>query len=145
MPLDSLLTAEEGMHPHPIMVHFSIAYAVAVSLLSLLYIFTGKLSFETGSYYMLVLGFLAAPVAALSGLFTWKVSYEGEMTGIIARKIILTAALLVIITACFVWRTLNPDILIAANGLSYIYLILILSLVHAVTILGYYGGKIVFD
>jgi len=81
MPLDSLLTAEEGMHPHPIMVHFSIAYAVAVSLLSLLYIFTGKLSFETGSYYMLVLGFLAAPVAALSGIFTWKVSYEGEMKG----------------------------------------------------------------
>ena len=133
------------MHPHPILVHFSIAYAVAVSLLSLLYFYTGRLSFETGSYYMLVLGFLAVPVAALSGLFTWKVSYEGEMTGIIARKIILTAALFVIITACFVWRTLSPDILIAANGLSYIYLILILSLVPAVTILGYYGGKIVFD
>ncbi len=142
---EKFLLKIEEMHPHPILVHFSIAYAVAVSLLSILYFYTGRLSFETGSYYMLILGFLAAPVAALSGLFTWKISYEGEMTGIIARKMILTAVLLVIITACFVWRTLNPDILIAANGLSYIYLILILSLVPAVTILGYYGGKIVFD
>jgi predicted heme/steroid binding protein/CheY-like chemotaxis protein/uncharacterized membrane protein len=142
---EKLFLKIEELHPHPILVHFSIAYAIAVSLLALLYIFTGNLSFETGSYYMLILGFLASPVAALSGLFTWKVSYEGEMTGIIFRKIIFTASLLVIITTCFVWRVLNPDILKAATGLSYIYLILILSLVPIVTILGYYGGKIVFD
>ncbi|VVB95016.1 Chemotaxis response regulator protein-glutamate methylesterase [uncultured archaeon] len=143
--MEKLFLKIEGLHPHPILVHFSIAYAIAVSLLSLLYFYIGRRSFETGSYYMLVFGFLAAPVAALSGLFTWRVSYEGEMTGIIVRKIIFTAMLLVIITTCFVWRTLNPDILIAATGLSYIYLMLIWSLVPVVTILGYYGGKIVFD
>lgn len=142
---EKLFLKIEEMHPHPIIVHFSIAYSIAISLLALLYIYTGSLSFETGSYFMLVLGFLAAPVATLSGLFSWKVSYEGEMTEIIIRKIIFSAVLLVIITACFVWRALNPDILIAATGLSYIYLILILSLVPVVTILGYYGGKIVFE
>lgn len=130
-------------HLHPIMVHFSIAYSIAVSLLSLLYVLTGKIPFETASYYMLVLGFLSAPFAGLSGLFSWKVTYEGKMTKIFVRKLIFTAVLIVVITACFIWRTLNPDVLLRIS-LNYIYLTLVLSLVPIVTILGYDGGKIVY-
>ena len=136
-----LLLKLEEHHLHPILVHFSIAYSIAVSLLSLLYVFTGKIPFEIASYYMLVLGFLATPFAGLSGLFSWKVTYEGKMTKVFLRKIIFTVVLIVVITACFVWRTLNPDILVTIN---YIYLTLLLSLVPIVTILGYDGGKIVY-
>ncbi len=138
-----LLLKLEEHHLHPILVHFSIAYSLAVSLLSFLYVFTGKIPFEIASYYMLVLGFLAAPIAGLSGLLSWNVTYEGKMTRIFARKIIFTAALIVVITACLVWRTLNPDVLVTTR-LNYIYLSLVLSLVPIVTILGYDGGKIVY-
>lgn len=133
----------EKMHLHPILVHFSIAYSIGVSLLSLLYVFTGRIPFETGAYYMLLLGALAAPFAGLSGIFSWKVTYEGKMTEVFVRKIIFTVVLIGIITACFVWRTLNPDVL-AASSLNYIYLMLVLSLAPVVTILGYDGGKIVY-
>ncbi len=132
----------EELHLHPIAVHFSIAYSIAVSLLALLYVFTGNVAFETASYYMLILGFLASPIAALSGIFSWKVTYEGKMTKIFVRKIIFTVVLLVIISACFIWRTLNPDIM--TKDLDYIYLALLLSLVPTVTILGYDGGKIIY-
>jgi predicted heme/steroid binding protein/CheY-like chemotaxis protein/uncharacterized membrane protein len=138
-----LLLKLEEHHLHPILVHFSIAYSIAVSLLSLLYVFTGTIHFEIASYYMLALGFCAAPFAGLSGLLSWKVTYEGKMTRTFVRKIILTVALIAVSTTCFVWRTLNPDILVTTS-LNYIYLTLVLSLVPIVTILGYDGGKIVY-
>ncbi len=141
---EKLLLKLEELHPHPILVHFPITFSIGFSLLSLLYVFTGKASFEIGSYYMLFLGFLSTPFAGLSGFFSWKVTYEGKMTKIFARKIIFTVVLTAVITACFVWRSINPDVLIQ-NGINYIYLTLVLSLVPIVTILGYDGGEIVYS
>src|SRR5574341_111678 len=134
-----LLLKLEEHHLHPILVHFSIAYSVAVSLLSLLYVFTGKIPFEIASYYMLVLGFLAAPFSGLSGILSWKVTYEGKMTRTFASKMIFTVVLIAVTTTCFVWRTLDPDVLVITN-INYTYLTLVLSLVPVVTILGYDGG-----
>ncbi len=139
-----LLLKLEELHPHPILVHFPIAYSIGVSLLSLLYVFTGKIPFEIGSYYMLALGFLSTPFAGLSGLFSWKVTYEGKMTRTFARKIIFTGVLIAVTTACFAWRTLNPGVLVTTS-LNYIYLALLASLVPIVAILGYDGGKIVYS
>jgi predicted heme/steroid binding protein/uncharacterized membrane protein len=134
----------QKLHLHPISVHFSIAYSIAIPLLSALYVLTGEISFETASYYMLLLGFLSAPAAGLSGFFSWKVTYKGRISRIFTRKLIFAVLLLVVITICFFWRTLNPNILIARTELSYIYLAMSVSLVPIVTILGYYGGKIVY-
>ena len=92
---------------------------------------------------MLFLGFLATPFAGISGFFSWKVTYEGKMTKIFARKIIFTVIFIAVITTCFVLRTLNPDVLVP-TGLNYIYLTLVLSLSPIVTILGYDGGEIVY-
>lgn len=139
-----LLLKLEELHPHPILVHFPIAFSIGFSLLSFLYVFTGKIPFEIGSYYMLLLGFLATPFAGISGFFSWKVTYEGKMTKIFARKIIFTVVLFAVITTCFIWRTLNTDVLVPTS-LNYIYLILVLSLVPIVTILGYDGGEIVYS
>ncbi len=135
----------EGLHLHPIVVHFSIAYSIVISLLTLLYAFTGETTFEAASYYMLIVGFLTGPPCALSGVFSWKVTYEGRRTKTFVRKIVYTVLLISIITAGFTWRTLNPNILMAITNLSYIYLALIWSLVPIATILGHYGGKIVYS
>jgi predicted heme/steroid binding protein/uncharacterized membrane protein len=139
------LTQEYIRHLHPIMVHFSVAYPILVPVLSILYGFTGETSFEMASYYVLVLGFLAAPIGGLSGIYSWRVTYEGRITKAFSRKIIYTFTLIAVISVCFVWRTLNPSILITITDLSYIYLGLVVSLVPISTILGYYGGKIVYS
>jgi len=149
----------EKLHLHPILVHFSIAYSIAVPLLSILYIITDHFSFELASYYLLALGFLAAPAAGLSGFFSWKVTYEGRMSKIFARKIFFTVLLNSVVAVCFVLRTLIPNVLITRTKVGYIYLGLlerlvpldyiyfglILSLVPIATVLGYYGGKIVYS
>jgi predicted heme/steroid binding protein/uncharacterized membrane protein len=134
----------QKLHLHPISVHFSIAYSIAFPLLAIIYILTGEVSFETASYYMLLLGFLSAPVAALSGFFSWKVTYKGRRMRIFTRKLTFATVLLVVISACLVWRTLNPHILISWTELSLVYLSMTVSLVPIVTILGYFGGEIVY-
>ncbi|KCZ73016.1 putative heme/steroid binding protein [Candidatus Methanoperedens nitroreducens] len=135
----------EGLHLHPILVHFSIAYSVAIPLLAFLYIFTEEITFEIASYYILVLGLLTAPLATLSGLFSWKVTYAEKMTKVFARKIIFAIALIVVTTVSFMLRTLYTDILTEVDLNYYTYLALLVSLAPIVTVLGYDGGKIVYS
>lgn len=140
-----LIQKIESFHPHAMLTHFPIAFFLAGSLLSLLFLLTGKLSLETVSYGMLAFGFLSSPFAFLSGLFTWKVTYRGSRSKIFIRKIALSIVLMFLGTVCFLWRAQNPDILIAKTASSYIYMILIICLVPTVSILGHYGGKIVYS
>ena len=130
--------------PHPMIVHFPIAYSLMVPLFSALYLLTGELSFEAASYYLLIIGFLTAPVCSLSGFLSWKVAYKGKTSAAFTRKKLFSLALIVVITVCSVWRTLDPLILVSATGLRYVYLALLMSLIPIITVLGHTGGKIVY-
>jgi len=134
----------QKMHLHPMLVHFPMAYSLVVPLLSFLAIWLRDSSFDMASFYMLLLGFLAAPAGGVSGIFSWRVTYEGRMTKVFSRKILLTTLLTAVITECFVWRIFNPDILIENSSLSYVYLALTASFVPITLLLGHYGGKIVY-
>jgi predicted heme/steroid binding protein/uncharacterized membrane protein len=134
----------ENFHFHPMLIHFSIAYSIGCSLFSSLYFFTGETSFETASFYLLFLAFLSAPPAGLSGLFSWKVTYEGRMSKTYFRKIVYTIILTALVTLCFAWRIIDPSILVSKTYLSYLYLAMMESQTPIVIILGYYGGKITF-
>jgi predicted heme/steroid binding protein/uncharacterized membrane protein len=134
----------EKLHLHPIMVHFSIAYAVIVPLLAFLYFATSQICFESASYYMLIFGFLSTPLSVLSGTFAWKVTYKGKMNKIFFRKIILAVLLLAVITIALAMRVLDPNIITVATYVSGIYLTLLVSLVPINVVLGYYGGEIVY-
>jgi predicted heme/steroid binding protein/uncharacterized membrane protein len=132
------------LHLHPISVHFAIAYSIAFPLLAIIYILTDEASFEIASYYMLLLGFLSTPVATFSGFFSWKVNYEGIRTRVFNRKITFATLLFLIVTLCLTWRILNPNILTVWTESSFLYLSMGASLVPIVTILGYYGAKLVY-
>lgn len=135
----------QKMHLHPMLVHFPMAYSIVVPVLSFLSIWIRESSFEAASYYMLLLGFLAAPVGGASGIFSWRVTYEGRMTRVFSRKILLTTMLMFVISASFVWRTLDPNVLMETSSLSYVYLALTASFVPITILLGHYGGKIVYS
>jgi len=139
-----LIRRIENFHFHPVLVHFSIAYSIGASLFSMLYILTEEGSFEKASYYMLILAFLAAPPAGLSGLFSWVVTYERTMSKTYLRKILYTIVLIAVVTLCFVWRVNDPNILISKTYFSYLYLGMMVSQTPIVIFLGYLGGKITF-
>jgi predicted heme/steroid binding protein/uncharacterized membrane protein len=134
----------QKMHLHPMLVHFPMAYSLVVPLLSLLAIWLRDSSFDAASYYMVLLGFLAAPAGGISGIFSWRVTYEGRMTQVFSRKILLTTLLTVVITVSFVWRIFNPNILVENSSSSYVYLALTASFVPITLLLGHYGGKVVY-
>ena len=131
--------------PHPMIVHFPIAYSIIVPLLSILYLITGVLSFEAASYYVLVFGFLSSPVCSFSGFASWIVAFKGKRRKEFNRKIFLSIGLLLVISICTVWRTLNPNVLITGNIFSYLFLIFEICLAVIVSILGHIGGKIAFS
>ncbi len=141
----TLATKIEEFHPHPMLVHFAIAFSIAIPILAIIYVSTDKPSFETASYYLLIGDFLTTVVAGLLGVFSWRVTYEGRMTRIFIRKAIFSVLLAVVVTTCFIWRTVDTNILISETNLSYVYLTLLVILVPIVGILGHYGGEIVYS
>ncbi len=56
----------------------------------------------------------------------------------------LSPVLLVTAIVAFVWRLLNPEVMVSLQGISYIYLLLILSLLPMVTVLGWFGASVTF-
>lgn len=131
-------------HPHPVLVHFPIAYIIAAGLLSIIYVLTGNSLLEAAAYYFLLLGGAAAPLAVLAGYLSWRVTYQGTITSIFAKKIRFSIFLMVVLSICILWRTLDPSILTQGTAASWLYLLLILSLTPMVILLGYYGGKLVY-
>lgn len=131
-------------HPHPITVHFPIALMLSQALFALIFLITAKGPFETAGYYVMTLGLLATPVTILTGLVSWGFGYAGAFTSIFRGKMIFSGVLFALSITCFIWRTLNPQVLIQLQGSGWLYLVLILALAPVVLILGYLGSKITF-
>jgi len=142
---ENLATKISRLAPHPMLVHFPIAYGVLVPVLAIFYIATGIVSFESASYYVLVFGLLASPVCALSGFISWSQVYKRKRSNDFTKKIWLCIGLVIFASICVVWRTLYPDVLVVGNGLSYLYLVFEMMIAVFVSLLGHIGGKIVFS
>lgn len=125
-------------HPHPMIVHFPIAFLMASSLFILLDLLFQNPYFEISSFYLLILGAISSPFAMATGLLTWWVNYRSRLTHFVKRKIQLSILLLIFEILLILWRSLSGEI---SNP---IYLILMLLLTPVVALLGYYGGQMTF-
>ncbi len=130
--------------PHPMTVHFPIAFLMVTPLFLVLYALTRDSSFETTGFYMLCLGLLGSAAAIATGFFAWWVNYGAVFTTSVKYKITLSIVLWVVLSMLVIWRLLDPFILTQSESLWWIYAILIFSLVPLVTLLGHLGGKMVF-
>ena len=131
-------------HPHPMTVHFPIAFVMLFPFLNILYLLTGRESFDISSFHVLVAGLVFTPVAMLTGPYNWWVNYAGKWSKIIAIKMFGSLILITLILVIFMWRILVPDIMLQPSGARIIYLILSLALMPIVTVLGWFGAKMTF-
>ncbi|MEM5787603.1 MAG: DUF2231 domain-containing protein [Syntrophobacteraceae bacterium] len=131
-------------HPHPMTVHFPIAFILAAGFFTLLYLATGKLSFETTAFHCLAAGTILTPFVILTGFTSWLVNYMGKPMRAVTIKMSLSFLLLITCVALFSWRAAVPDIITSFGPLSFIYLLLILSLSPMVSIIGWHGAKLTF-
>ena len=131
-------------HPHPMTVHFPIAFMLATPFFNILYLITGIKSFEVTALHCLGGGILFTLVAITTGLVTWWYNYMGKMLKPVAIKIPLTILMLVAAVAAFVWRISDPGVLDTLQGASIVYLLLVLSLFPLTAVIGWYGASMTF-
>lgn len=130
--------------PHAVAAHFPNGLLPTCFLFLLLTIISGNGSFESTTFYLLLVTFVSLPVTTATGLLAWRKKYAGEMTPLFRKKIILATLLFVfgIITAG--WRWSSPEVLSSGGFSACAYSVLILIMLGCVTLLGHYGGLLVF-
>ena len=129
-------------HPHPMVVHYPIAFLMASSLFMLLYLLFKKTSFELTGYYLLLLGTISSPFAIGTGLLTWWINYRLKPNYFVKRKIQLSFVLLPLEIFLILWRGLNPYP--PLQQVHPAYIVLMLMLIPVVGLLGHYGGQLTF-
>ncbi len=134
----------ERLHPHPIIVHFSEALPILGAFFALVFLVQGDPFFEYVSFISILLSGFSSFGCMASGLFSWMVGYERRFTRVFARKIFLSITLTVMISVLLFWRTFDPDVLTGFGDLAALYLLIVFALVPVTTLLGHYGGKIVY-
>ncbi len=131
-------------HPHPMTVHFPIAFAFAATMFNILYLATGVKAFEVTALHCVGGGILFTPVAIVTGLYTWWLNYLARPVKAVIIKQRISVILLALQVIVFIWRVKVPHILASLNTGSAIYFALVLSLLPLVTIIGWYGAKLTF-
>jgi predicted heme/steroid binding protein/uncharacterized membrane protein len=131
-------------HPHPMTVHFPIAFMMLVPVLNLLSLAQGKASLETSAFHVLIAGLVMTPVAMLTGPYNWWMNYGGRWTRNIFIKFCGSLVLIVLILTLVIWRLVQPEIMVEPGGARILYLLLNLSLPPVVTVLGWIGAKMTF-
>jgi predicted heme/steroid binding protein/uncharacterized membrane protein len=125
-------------HPHPMVVHFPIAFLMAASLFVLLHLLLKDPLLETFSFYLLVLGAIASPFAMATGLLTWWINYRLKLSRLVKRKIGFSVLLLLFEIVLIAWWGWSPEI---SSPITWIMMILLAPIVG---LLGYYGGQMTF-
>jgi predicted heme/steroid binding protein/uncharacterized membrane protein len=131
-------------HPHPMTVHFPIAFMMLFPVLNILYLVTGKPSFDISSFHVLVAGLVFTPVALITGPYNWWINYAGKWSKIIAVKMLGSLILITLIMVIFMWRIMVPDIMLQPSGAKIVYILLSLTLPPVVSVLGWFGAKMTF-
>jgi len=130
-------------HPHPMTVHFPIAFCVLAPLCLLLALVFPWSGFDATMTVLLGAAVLFTPVAIVTGLFTWWLNYASARILPVVVKLIATPLLFVAVLWALVWRLRVPDVL--AHPVDNIgFVILVLALFPLVSVIGWYGAAMTF-
>ena len=131
-------------HPHPMTVHFPIAFVFSTTIFNILYLVTGVKSFEITALHCLAGGILFTIVGITTGIYTWWLNYMAKPLKAVKIKLPLTILMFVIEVIIFTWRILTPEILDSIHVGSVIYFLLVLSLIPMIMVIGWYGASMTF-
>lgn len=131
-------------HPHPMTVHFPIAFATGSILCLALYLLTGKPTFEAAVHGMNFAGLLFTPVAIVTGLATWKYNYGGTIILPIRFKLILSPILLGQFATLVVWRLMDKTVLAGGGTDAALFSALVVSMLPSMGVMGWFGAGLTF-
>ncbi len=135
----------DGFVPHAVMAHFPNALLPTTVLFLFLFLLFGESSFESTSFSLLLVAVVTVPPTFASGIYDWKKHYSGQAAPIFKRKILLATALTVLGLVALVWRWQAPTLLTTGGWPAWLFVLLVLVMLGCVTLLGHYGGMLVFS
>jgi predicted heme/steroid binding protein/uncharacterized membrane protein len=130
-------------HPHPMTVHFPIAFCVAAPLCLLLALATGSQTFAAALPVLLGLALFFTPIAMATGLFTWWLNYASARITPVVVKLAASPVLFVALLWTFVECVRTPDIL-AEAGSHPGFVLIVLALLPIVSVIGWFGAALTF-
>ncbi len=130
--------------PHAVMAHFPNALLPTLALFLALYLVLGVISLDAGIYVLLGLVAVTALMTLLTGVYSWRRNYQSARTRIFQRKLVLGGCLVLICFEMLLLRYNNPDLLSSFSGSSWFFFMLTGAALYCVTMLGHYGGMLVF-
>ncbi|MHC1791923.1 DUF2231 domain-containing protein [Solidesulfovibrio sp.] len=130
-------------HPHPMTVHFPIAFCVVAPVTLLLALVTGWPGFAAALPVLLGAALLFTPVAIVTGLFTWWLNYASARIPPILVKLAATPVLFLALLWTFIECVRTPDIL-AHPGDHLGFVLVVLALLPLVSVVGWFGAALTF-
>ena len=131
-------------HPHPMTIHFPIAFTFATFGFTFLYLIAGLPNFDVAAFYCLGAAVCFTPVAILTGFYTWWVNYGARSIRAVRIKQKLSFVLLAVETGLFIWHWKKPFLLQTLNWQALLYLLLILFMFFVATLIGWFGASLTF-
>lgn len=131
-------------HPHPMTVHFPIAFATGAVLFLGVYLATGAALCEAAVHAMNIAGILFTPVAILTGLATWKYNYAMNFMTPVKVKLLLSPVLLLQFAVAVVWWMVNPAVLSDGGAGASRFALLVASMLPVMGVIGWLGAGLTF-
>lgn len=131
-------------HPHPMTVHFPIAFLMAVPTFTVLSLLTGIEGLETTGFHCLGAGLLFLPVVMVTGIFSWWLNYQARPVKAIGIKLAASLVLLVLALISFVGRSSGGETLASLGPGGVFYVLGVLAFVPLVVTIGWYGAGLTF-
>ena len=132
-------------HPHPMVVHFPMAFFMAASIfLFWYYVINPARPLLDAIFYMHILGTLSLPVTLVTGWLSWKVNYLGKPISNITRKIIFSIVILIFDVIVLFAIVGNLELLANPQGMQIAISILIFLYLPIVAFIGQQGGDLVY-
>ncbi len=145
-PFEGLLDRFPALrrHPHPMVVHFPIVFAISPLLFYVLYLITAVAAFEATAFHCLGAGLLFCVPGILTGFFTWWLNYQAKPLRPVLIKIRFSGVLVGVYLAAFLCRLRFPAEVLSLAGWGFVYLLLLLTLIPVVSVIGWYGASLTF-
>lgn len=131
-------------HPHPMTIHFPIAFTFAVPAFNVLFLITGIRSFEITALHSLGAAIFFTPITMATGFYTWWLNYMAKRLRAVVIKQVFSFILLPLEIVLFFWRANSPDILDLQRPAGLVYFLLVVALFGIATVIGWYGAKLTF-
>lgn len=132
-------------HPHPMVVHFPMAFFITASIFLLwYYVINPARPLLDAIFYLHILGTLSLPFAMATGWLSWMVNYLGKPIGNVTRKIIFSIVVLIfdVIVLISIWG--NLELLANPQGIQIAIPIMIFLYLPIVAFIGQQGGDLVY-